>query len=85
MGKAAMGGLTTIWKYRGIKLARKVKLVKTLVFAIVLYGAETWTMSGIISKIIKLHIQFPSPTNTFMQYAILARERFSKMQAGVSM
>ena len=35
MGKAAMGGLTTIWKDRGIKLATKVKLVKALVFPIV--------------------------------------------------
>ena len=44
MGKAAMGGLTTIWKDRIIKLATKVKLVNALVFPIVLYGAETWTM-----------------------------------------
>ena len=36
-----MGGLTTIWKYKGIKLAIKVKLVKALVFPIVQYGAET--------------------------------------------
>ena len=44
MGKAAMGGLTTVWKDRGIMLQTKVKLVKALVFPIVLYGAETWTM-----------------------------------------
>ena len=44
MGKAAMGGLTTVWKDRGITLQTKVKLVKALVFPIVLYGAETWTM-----------------------------------------
>ena len=43
MGKAAMGGLT-IWKDRGVTLETKVKLVKVLVFPIVLYGAETWTM-----------------------------------------
>ena len=36
-----MGGL---WKGKGIKLATKVKLVKALVFPIVLYGAETWSM-----------------------------------------
>ena len=40
MGKAAMGGLTTIWKDRGIKLAIKVKLMKALVFPKVLYGAD---------------------------------------------
>ena len=39
-----MGGLTTVWKDRGITLQTKVKLVKALVFPIVLYGAETWTM-----------------------------------------
>ncbi len=44
MVEAAMGGLTTIWKDRGIKLATKVRLVKALAFPIVLYGADTWTM-----------------------------------------
>ena len=44
MGKAAMGRLTKIWKDRGITLRTKVKLVRTLVFPIVLYGAETWTV-----------------------------------------
>ena len=42
MGKAAMGGIT--WKDRGVTLETKVELVKVLVFPIVLYGAETWTM-----------------------------------------
>ena len=45
MGKAAMGGLTSIWKDRGVTMETKVKLVKVLVFPIVLYGSETWTMS----------------------------------------
>ena len=44
MGKAAMGGLTSIWKDRGVTLETKVKIVKVLLFSIVLYGAETWTM-----------------------------------------
>ena len=44
MGKAAMGGLTSIWKDRGVTTETKVELVKVLVFPIVLYGAETWTM-----------------------------------------
>ena len=39
-----MGGLTLIWKDRGVTMETKVKLVKVLVFPIVLYGAETWTM-----------------------------------------
>ena len=44
MGKATMGGLTSIWKDRGVTMETKVKLVKVLVFPIVLYGAETWTL-----------------------------------------
>ena len=44
MGKAAMGGLTSIWKDSGVTMETKVKLVKVLVFLIVLYGTETWTM-----------------------------------------
>ena len=36
MGKAAMGGLTSIWKDRDVTLETKVKLVKVLVFPIVL-------------------------------------------------
>ena len=44
MGKAAMGGLTSIWKDRGVTMETKVKLVNILVFPIVLYGAETWTI-----------------------------------------
>ena len=44
MGKAAMGRLTKIWRDRGITLCTKVALVKALVFPIVLYGSETWTM-----------------------------------------
>ena len=42
MGKAAMGGLTSIWKDRGVPLETMVKLVKVFVFPIVLYGAEIW-------------------------------------------
>ena len=44
MGKAEMGGLTSIWKDRGVTMDTKMKLVKVLVFPIVLYGAETWKM-----------------------------------------
>ena len=38
MGKAAMGGLTSIWTDRGVTMETKVKLVKVLVLLIVVYG-----------------------------------------------
>ena len=41
MSKSAVGGLTIIWKDGGIKLPTKVKLVKAMVFPIVLYGTTT--------------------------------------------
>ena len=47
-----MGGLTKIWKDRGITLRTKIRLVKALVFPIVLYGAEFWTMRKLERKMI---------------------------------
>ena len=48
----AMGRLTKIWKDRGITLRTKIRLVKALVFPIVLYGAESWTMRKLERKMI---------------------------------
>ena len=45
--RLAMGRLMKIWKDRGITLSTKIRLVKALVFPIVLYGAESWTMRKI--------------------------------------
>ena len=44
MGKRAMGSLRKIFKDRDLRLATKVKIVQTLIFPIILYGAETWTL-----------------------------------------
>ena len=52
MGRSAMGGLTKIGKDRGITLRTKIRLVKALVFPIVLYGAESWTMRKLERKMI---------------------------------
>ena len=52
MGRSTMGGLTKIWKDRGITLRTKIRLVKALVFPIVLYRAESWTMRHFERKII---------------------------------
>jgi len=44
MGRASMAKLDQIWKDRDISLATKIRLVKALVFSIVAYGAESWTV-----------------------------------------
>ena len=44
MGKYAMVSLKRIFKDRGIRLTTKIMIVQTLVFLIILYGAETWTI-----------------------------------------
>ena len=51
MGKLAMGSLKPIFKDRGIRLTTKIMIVQTLVFLIILYGAETWTIKKADRKI----------------------------------
>ena len=46
MGKQAMTRLDKIWRDRGISRCTKVRLVKSLVFSVFLYGVETWTMKS---------------------------------------
>ena len=36
--------LTTLWKDRSIPIALKMRLVKTLVWTVLFYGAEPWTL-----------------------------------------
>ena len=52
MGRSAMGVLTKIWIDRGITLRIKIRLVKALVFHIISYGAESWTMRKLERKMI---------------------------------
>ena len=44
LGRKAMTNLDTILKSRDITLPTKVHLVKTMVFPVVMYGCESWTM-----------------------------------------
>lgn len=44
LGKAAMMNLTKIWKDRGISTSTKVMLVRALVFPVLKYGCESWTV-----------------------------------------
>ena len=44
LGRKAMINLDSILKSRDITLSTKVRLVKTMVFPVVLYGCERWTI-----------------------------------------
>ena len=39
-----MTSLDSVWKSRDITLPTKVRLVKAMVFPVVMYGCESWTM-----------------------------------------
>ena len=44
LGRKAMINLDSIWKSRDITLLSNVQLVKAMVFPVVVYGCETWTI-----------------------------------------
>ena len=44
LGRKAMTTLNSILKSRDITLPTKVRLVKAMVFPVVMYGCESWTM-----------------------------------------
>ena len=44
LGRKAMANLDSILKSRDITLPTKVHLVKAMVFPVVIYGCESWTI-----------------------------------------
>ena len=44
LGRKLMINLDSIFKSRDITLPTKVRLVKAMVFPVVMYGCESWTM-----------------------------------------
>ena len=44
LGRKVMNNLDSIFKSRDITLPTKVHLVKALVFPVVMYGCESWTV-----------------------------------------
>ena len=44
LGRKVMTNLDSIFKRRDITLPTKVRLVKAMVFPLVMYGCESWTM-----------------------------------------
>ena len=50
LGRKAMTNLDSILKSRDITLLTKVHLVKAMVFAVVMYGCESWTIKKAVSQ-----------------------------------
>ena len=44
LGRKVMTNLDSIFKSRDITLSTKVRLVKAVVFPVVMYGCESWTI-----------------------------------------
>ena len=44
LGRKAMTNINTIFKSRDITLLTKICLVKAMVFPVVMYGCESWTI-----------------------------------------
>ena len=47
LGRKVMTNLDSIFKSRDITLSTKVRLVKAMVFPVVMYGCESWTIKKV--------------------------------------
>ena len=54
LGRKAMTKLDSILKRRDITLPTEVRLVKAMVFPIVMYGCESWTIKKLSAEILML-------------------------------
>ena len=50
LGRKVMTNLHSIFKCRDITLPTKVRLVKAMVFPVVMYGCESWTVRKLSTK-----------------------------------
>ena len=50
LGKKVMTNLDSLFKSRDITLPTKVHLVKAMVFPVVMYGCESWTIRNLSAK-----------------------------------
>ena len=50
LGRKSMTNLYSILKSRDITLSTKVRLVKAMVFPVVMYGYESWTIRKLSAK-----------------------------------
>ena len=49
-GRKAMTNLNSVLRSRDITLSTKVRLVKAMVFSVVIYGCESWTIKKLSTK-----------------------------------
>ena len=56
LGKKVMTNLNSILKSRDITLSTKVRLVKAVVFPVVMYGCESWTVKKAERQIGRAHV-----------------------------
>ena len=54
LGRKVMTNLDSIFKNRDITLPIKVRLVKAMVFPVVMYGCESWTRQTCVGKVMAL-------------------------------
>ena len=47
LGRKVMTNLDSIFKRRDITLPKKVRLAKAMVFPVVMYGCESWTVKKV--------------------------------------
>ena len=52
LGRKVMTNLDSIFKRRDITLPTKIRLVKAMVFPVVMYGCESWTVKKAENRII---------------------------------
>ena len=50
LGRKVMTNLDSILKSRDVTLPKKVRLVNTMVFPVVMYGCESWTVRRLSTK-----------------------------------
>ena len=50
LGRKAMTNLDSIFKSRDITLPTEVRIVKAVIFAVVVYGCESWTLKKAESR-----------------------------------
>ena len=55
LGKKVMTNIDSIFKSRDITLSTKVRLVKAMVFPLVIYGYESWTIKMSTEELILLN------------------------------